>query len=192
MKKKHEEERKRKDEEESRRKNEEESKKKADEEKRLEEEEEEDRRIEELEKRLELKKTEEAELILKEEKKLSTPKKIEEERQKIEEEAAESLQQIMAVKQHLQTGELKSQGDKKSSKPNQIFPTKVMVVNSNSFVPQKNTKHEIGVIKMGSPSQIRRAVKMEVKIEETEPSSKGKIDPEPVENYQIIKEPTTS
>merc|ERR1712088_787361 len=114
----------------------------------------------------------------------------EEERQKIEEEAAESLQQIMAVKQHLQTGELKR--DKKSSKPNQIFPTKVMVVNSNSFVPQKNTKHEIGVIKMGSPSQIRRAVKMEVKIEESEPSSKGKIDPEPVENYQIIKEPTTS
>merc|ERR1712226_1329562 len=82
--------------------------------------------------------------------------------------------------------------DKKSSKPNQIFPTKVMVVNSNSFVPQKNTKHEIGVIKMGSPSQIRRAVKMEVKIEESEPSSKGKTEPEPVENYQIIKEPTTS
>merc|ERR1711953_1571102 len=114
---------------------------------------------------------------------------MEEERQKIEEEAAESLQQIMAVKQHLQTGELKR--DKKSSKPNQIFPTKVMVVNSNSFVPQKNTKHEIGVIKMGSPSQIRRAVKMEVKIEESEPSSEIGRGPR-VENYQITKVPTTS
>merc|ERR1711997_497731 len=118
------------------------------------------------------------------EKKLAGSIKIEEERKKIEEEAAESLQQIMAVKQQLQKAEqVKSQGEQK-------FPTKVMVVNSNSFVPQKNTKHEIGVIKMGSPSQIRRAVKMEVKIEESEPSSKGKT--EPVENYQIIKEPTTS
>merc|ERR1711981_1365624 len=101
----------------------------------------------------------------------------------------------MAVKQQLQQAEqVKShqQGEKKFSKKktDEIFPTKVMVVNSNSFVPQKNTKHEIGVIKMGSPSQIRRAVKMEVKIEESEPSSKGKT--EPVENYQIIKEPTTS
>merc|ERR1712192_364097 len=115
------------------------------------EEDEEDKRIEELEKRLELKKTEEAELILKEEKKLAAPMKIEEERKKIEEDAAESLQQIMAVKQQLQKVE------QVKSQPKPKLPTKVMVVNSNSFVPQKNTKHEIGVIKMGSPSQIRRA-----------------------------------
>merc|ERR1712192_189931 len=122
------------------------------------EEDEEDKRIEELEKRLELKKTEEAELILKEE-----------ERKKIEEDAAESLQQIMAVKQQLQKAE------QVKSQPKPKLPTKVMVVNSNSFVPQKNTKHEIGVIKMGSPSQIRRAVKMEVKIEESETSSKSEL-----------------
>merc|ERR550517_1882695 len=102
----------------------------------------------------------------------------------------------MAVKQQLQQAEqVKShqQGEKKSSKKktDQIFPTKVMVVNSNSFVPQKNTKHEIGVIKMGSPSQIRRAVKMEVKIEESEPSSEIGRAPR-VENYQITKVPTTS
>merc|ERR1712051_733169 len=137
---------------------------------------EEDKRIEELEKRLELKKTEESELILKEEKKVGAPK-MEEERKRIEEEAAESLQQIQAVKQQLEQAEqVKSQQRCEKKKPDQIFPTKVMVVNSNSFVPQKNTKHEIGVIKMGSPSQIRRAVKLEVNIKETEPSSKGKID----------------
>merc|ERR1719285_738146 len=102
-------------------------------------------------------------------KKEDEKKKEEEERKKIEEKAAESLQQIMAVKQQLQKAEqVKSQGE-------QMFPTKVMVVNSNSFVPQKNTKHEIGVIKMGSPSQIRRAVKMEVNIVESEPSSKAEI-----------------
>merc|ERR1712192_100795 len=150
------------------------------------EEDEEDKRIEELEKRLELKKTEEAELILKEEEKLAAPMKIEEERKKIEEDAAESLQQIMAVKQQLQ------KADQVKSQPKPKLPTKVMVVNSNSFVPQKNTKHEIGVIKMGSPSQIRRAVKMEVKIEESETSSKSELGREPVGNYQITKVPTTS
>merc|ERR1711874_42780 len=147
-------------------------------------------------KRLEQKKTEEAELILKEEKKQAASMKMEEERKKIEEEAAQSLQQIMAVKQQLQQAEqVKShqQGEKKLSKKktDEIFPTKVMVVNSNTWVPQKNTKHEIGVIKMGSPSQIRRAVKMEVKIEESEPSSEIGRGPR-VENYQITKVPTTS
>merc|ERR1712113_1072916 len=88
---------------------------------------------------------------------------LEAERKKIEDEAAESLQQIMAVKKQVQAEQLKSQGAKKLSenKHDEISPTKVIVVNSNSFVPQKNTKHEIGVIKMGSPSQIRRAVKKE-------------------------------
>ena len=91
---------------------------------------------------------------------------------------------------------MKSQGAKKLSenKHDEMSPTKVIVVNSNSFVPQKNTKHEIGVIKMGSPSQIRRAVKLEaVNIEESEPSSKAEIGREPVGKfYQITEVPTTS
>ena len=117
--------------------------------------------------------------------------KMEEERKRIEEEAAESLQQIKAVKQQLEQNKAE-QVKSQQKKPDQIFPTKVMVVNSNSFVPQKNTKHEIGVIKMGSPSQIRRAVKLEVNIEESEPSSKTEMGREPVGNYQITKVPTTS
>merc|ERR1712192_235255 len=112
--------------------------------------------------------------------------RLEENQKKLEEDAAESLQQIMAVKQQLQKVE------QVKSQPKPKLPTKVMVVNSNSFVPQKNTKHEIGVIKMGSPSQIRRAVKMEVKIEESETSSKSELGREPVGNYQITKVPTTS
>merc|ERR1711983_647173 len=171
----------------------EENQKRLEKEERTMEEEEDDKRIEELEKRLELKKTEEPELILKEEKK--APMKIEEERKRIEEEAAESLQQIMAVKQQLQQQQAAEQKkDEKKKKPDQIFPTKVVVVNSNSFVPQKNRKDEIGVIKMGSPSQIRRAVKLEaVNIEESEPSSKAEIGREPVGKfYQITEVPTTS
>merc|ERR1719220_205933 len=116
---------------------------------------------------------------------------MEEERKRIEEEAAESLQQIKAVKQQLEQNKAE-QVKSQQKKPDQIFPTKVMVVNSNSFVPQKNTKHEIGVIKMGSPSLIRRAVKLEVNIEESEPSSKTEMGREPVGNYQITKVPTTS
>merc|ERR1712176_1015202 len=124
---------------------------------------------------------------------MGSQRSLEAERKKIEDEAAESLKQIMAVKKQVQAEQLKSQGAKKLSenKHDEMSPTKVIVVNSNSFVPQKNTKHEIGVIKMGSPSQIRRAVKMEVKIEESESSSEIGRGPR-VENYQITKVPTTS
>merc|ERR1711874_888470 len=42
----------------------------------------------------------------------------------------------------------------------------VMTVDSNSFMPKKNKKSEVQVLKIGSPSQIRKAVLCEVKVEQ--------------------------
>jgi len=75
---------------------------------------------------------------------------------------------------------------KESSKP-----ASVVTVDSNSFMPKKNRKSEVQVLKIGSPSQIRKAVMCEVKMEQplenighTESNSAGS-------NYQISKIPTT-
>merc|ERR1711872_454261 len=67
----------------------------------------------------------------------------------------------------------------------------VVTVDSNSFMPKKNKKSEVQVLKIGSPSQIRKAVMCEIKvdqplekIEHTELNGAGS-------NYQISKIPTT-
>ena len=172
-------------------------------------EEEEDKQIAELEEKLALRKAEEAQVILDEEKRLikleadtkrnaeeaeeKRSSKLQAENKRIAEEADESLQQIEMVKRKLNEDKNRQSSISAKTNPVQEKPGKVVVVDHNSFVPQKNTKHEIGVIKMGSPSQIRRAVKMEVKIEESEPLSLPKRSiHEDVENYQITRIPTTS
>jgi len=59
----------------------------------------------------------------------------------------------------------------------------VQLISNNSFVPKKNKKNEVEIIKIGSPSQIRKAVHGETKSED--PLGK------PTENYKITKVPTT-
>jgi len=70
-------------------------------------------------------------------------------------------------------------------------PATVVTVDSNSFMPKKNTKSEVQILKIGSPSQIRKAVMCEVKVEEP----LERVDHKEVDgtgtNYQISKIPTT-
>merc|ERR1712079_963145 len=62
------------------------------------------------------------------------------------------------------------------------WPSPILTVKSNSFMPKVNTRNEVDVLKMGSPSQIRKAVKNSI----NEPDT-GKDN-----NYQISKVPTTT
>jgi len=71
----------------------------------------------------------------------------------------------------------------------------VITVDSNSFMPKKNTKSEVQILKIGSPSQIRKAVMCEVKVDE--PLTRIDNDNKRMEtsaqnNYQISKVPTTT
>merc|ERR1711915_1070430 len=71
----------------------------------------------------------------------------------------------------------------------------VITVDSNSFMPKKNTKSEVQILKIGSPSQIRKAVMCEVKVDEplTRVDNDNKRMETSVQNsYQISKVPTTT
>eukprot|EP00092_Neocalanus_flemingeri_P012773 GFUD01013764.1.p1 GENE.GFUD01013764.1~~GFUD01013764.1.p1 ORF type:complete len:2085 (+),score=698.75 GFUD01013764.1:68-6256(+) len=65
-------------------------------------------------------------------------------------------------------------------------PSNVVTVSSNSFMPQKNRKSEVQILKIGSPSQIRKAVLCDVKLDEPLEKLNGNEN-----NYQITKIPTT-
>ena len=66
----------------------------------------------------------------------------------------------------------------------------VVTVDSNSFMPKKNTKSEVQILKIGSPSQIRKAVLCEVKVEDPLEKVDAKENGTGT-NYQISKIPTT-
>ena len=53
------------------------------------------------------------------------------------------------------------------------WPTTLTTVKTNSFIPKVSNKNEIEIMKIGSPSQIRKAVRSNVKVDlpEPEPSS---------------------
>merc|ERR1719209_304321 len=71
------------------------------------------------------------------------------------------------------------------------WPTKVMTVDSNSFMPQKNRKSEVQILKIGSPSQIRKAVLCDVKVDQPLEKCDDKEVNGAEQNYQITKIPTT-
>jgi len=71
------------------------------------------------------------------------------------------------------------------------WPSKVVTVDSNSFMPQKNRKSEVQILKIGSPSQIRKAVLCEVKVDEPLEKSDDTELTGAEGNYQITKIPTT-
>ena len=110
------------------------------------------------------------------------------EKKRIEDEAEDSLNQIMLVKNKLKE---KDKPTPDQDKPAESRHSKVIAVTPSSFMPQKNMKEEIGVIKMGSPSQIRRTIKQDTKIEEMESSCSAEVT-QTVGNYQIVRVPTAS
>merc|ERR1712130_353077 len=64
------------------------------------------------------------------------------------------------------------------------WPSQIVTVSTNSFMPKKLDKNETEFIKIGSPSQIRKAVITNVKLDET-------VDKND-QNYKISKVPTTT
>merc|ERR1719154_495094 len=70
---------------------------------------------------------------------------------------------------------------------------KVVTVDSSSFMPQKNKKSEVQVLKIGSPSQIRKAVLCDVKVDKPlQKCAEEEVNgSENSQNYQITKIPTT-
>merc|ERR1711983_421245 len=64
------------------------------------------------------------------------------------------------------------------------WPSPIVTVKANSFIPKINRQSEVEILKIGSPSQIRKAVQCNVVVDE------------PVEvtenNYKIRKVPTTT
>merc|ERR1711892_779503 len=120
-------------------------------------------------------------------------KKLSEEMQKMEEAAPRIESKPPAQKQYKlpkpvseKVPILKENQSVKTSKP-----ATVVTVDSNSFMPKKNTKSEVQILKIGSPSQIRKAVMCEVKVEEPLERADHKEVDGTGTNYQISKIPTT-
>jgi len=76
-------------------------------------------------------------------------------------------------------------------KPRNESPGSVVVVDTNSFVPKKNKKDESHLIRTRSPSLTRKAVRMEVTIEENKVPEASVIEHSNKDNYKITKIPTT-
>ena len=66
------------------------------------------------------------------------------------------------------------------------WPKEVTTVGAKSFIPQKNQKNEIEFIKIGSPSQVRKAVLSNLDVETDQVTTEEKS------GYKICKVPTTN
>ena len=66
------------------------------------------------------------------------------------------------------------------------WPKEVTTVGAKSFIPQKNQKNEIEFIKIGSPSQVRKAVLSNLDVET------DRVTTEEKPGYKICKVPTTN
>ena len=110
-----------------------------------------------------------------------------------------SIQACGAGKQDLSPSDFKvtreekrEEIEKNSSKPPKAetsskkqWPKQVSTVNAKSFIPQNNQKNEIEFLKIGSPSQVRKAVLSNVNMEKDLEETEGNV------GYKISKIPTT-
>lgn len=79
---------------------------------------------------------------------------------------------------------------KKSPNP-KTWDTQIVNVNSNTFIPKQNKRSEVQILKIGSPSQIRKAVLCSVTVDDPIEKSITETMTEDG-NYKISKIPTTT